>query len=91
MSNAADKSTATQIVRSRGFINSGYRIHVIFSLLFNLMIVHGYTPTVLLKSTIVFNNNIPIDYKTLLSSSDTYRGILCLIVFVNWLISVIFI
>ena len=36
------------------------------------MISHGYTPTVLLKSTIVY---IPKDNKACLSNSDNYRGI----------------
>ena len=39
---------------------------------FNTMISHGYTPTVLLKSTIV---SIPKDNKASLSNSDNYRGI----------------
>ena len=34
-------------------INSGYCFHVILFLLLNSMTVHGYTPTVFLKSTIV--------------------------------------
>ena len=46
--------------------------HVLLLLLFNTMISHGYTPTVLLKSTIV---SIPKDNKASLSKSDNYRGI----------------
>ena len=46
--------------------------HVLLSLVFNTMISHGYTPTVLLKSTIV---SIPKDNKASLSISDNYRGI----------------
>ena len=41
-------------------------------MLFNTMLIHGYTPSVILKSTIL---PIPKDYKTSLSSSDNYRGI----------------
>ena len=38
----------------------------------NTMISHGYTPTVLLKSTIL---SIPKDNKASLSNSDNYRGV----------------
>ena len=53
-------------------INGTHRLNVVLSLLFNTMISHGYTPTVLLKSTIV---SIPKDNKASLSNSDNYRGI----------------
>ena len=58
--------------KSDHLINGGRRLHVVLSLLFNSMIIHGYTPDTLLKSTIV---SIPKDYKASLSSSDNYRGI----------------
>ena len=64
-------------------INGSRRLHVVLSLLFNVMINHGYTPDIILKSTIVL---IPKDPKVSLSNSDNYRGIFCLIVFVNYLI-----
>ena len=38
----------------------------------HVLLSHGYTPTVLLKSTIV---SIPKDNKASLSNSDNYRGI----------------
>ena len=53
-------------------IHGDHQMHVVLSMLFNTMLVHGYTPSVLLKSTIL---SIPKDDKTLLSSSDNYRGI----------------
>ena len=42
------------------------------SILFNEMLVHGYTPDILLHSSII---SIPKDSKGNLSSSDNYRGI----------------
>ena len=42
------------------------------SLLFNSMLVHGYTPDALLKSTII---SIPKDSAASLIRSDNYRGI----------------
>ena len=53
-------------------INGTNRFYYMLSVLFNLMIIHGYTPYDLLKSTIV---SIPKDSKASLSSSDNYRGI----------------
>ena len=46
-------------------------LHVLLLMYFNLMVVHGYTPTDLLTSTIVSisNNN-----KASLSSVDNYMG-----------------
>ena len=58
--------------KSDHIINGTHRLNVLLSLLFNSMISHGYTPTVLLKSTIV---SIPKDNKASLSNSDNYRGI----------------
>ena len=58
--------------KSDHLINGNHRLHVVLSLLFNVMINHGYTPDVLLKSTIV---SIPKDPKLSLSNSDNYRGI----------------
>ena len=53
-------------------INGSHRLLVVLSLLFNVMINHGYTPDVLLKYTIV---SIPKDHNVSLSNSDNYRGI----------------
>ena len=58
--------------KSDHLINGSHRLHVVLSLLFNVMVNHGYTPDVLLKSTIV---SIPKDPKALLSNRDNYRGI----------------
>ena len=58
--------------KSDHIINGTHRLNVVQSLLFNTMISHGYTPTVLLKSTIV---SIPKDNKDSLSNCDNYRGI----------------
>ena len=52
--------------------NGTYRLNVLLSLLFNTISSHGYTPPVLLKSTII---SIPKDNKATLSNSDNYRGI----------------
>ena len=58
--------------KSDHIINGTHRLNVLLSLFLNTMISHGYTPTVLLKSTIV---SIPKDNKASLSNSDNYRGI----------------
>ena len=58
--------------KSDHLINGSHRLHVVLSLLFNVMVNHGYTPDVLLISTIV---SIPKDPKVSLSYSDNYSGI----------------
>ena len=58
--------------KSDHLIIGSRRLHFVLSLLFNVMINHGYTPDVLLKSTIV---SIPKDPKVLLPNSDNCRGI----------------
>ena len=58
--------------RSDHLIIGSRRLQVVLSLLFNVMINHGYTPDVLLKSTIV---SIPKDPWVSLSKGDNYRGI----------------
>ena len=57
--------------KSEHVINGSHRLHVVLSLLFNIIVNHGYTPDVLLKSTIV---SIPKDPKVSLSNSENYRG-----------------
>ena len=52
--------------------NGSRRLHVVLPLLFNVMINHGYTPDVLLKSTIVSIPKVP---NVSLSNSDNHRGI----------------
>ena len=58
--------------KSDHLITGSHRLHVVLSLIFNVMVNHGYTPDVLLKSTIV---SIPKYPKVSLSNSDNYRGI----------------
>jgi hypothetical protein len=53
-------------------INSGNRLYVILSILFNAMLIHGHTPDDLLDSSII---SIPKDRKSSLSNSNNYRGI----------------
>ena len=55
--------------KSDHIINGSHRLHV---LLYNLMLLHGYTPSDLLKSSII---SIPKDAKVSLSNIDNYRGI----------------
>ena len=50
-------------------INGSHRLHVLLSLLYNLMLLHGYTPIDLLKSSII---SIPKDVKVSLSNIDNY-------------------
>ena len=58
--------------KSDHLIHSTHRFHVIIALLFNNMLVHGYTPEDILKSSII---SIPKDNTASLTSSDNYRGI----------------
>ena len=58
--------------KSDHIINGSHRLHILLSLLYNLMLVHGYTPTDLLKSSVI---SIPKDAKVSLSNIDNYRGI----------------
>ena len=56
--------------------HSGPCLHMALSVLFNSMLVHGYTPDALLSSFVV---SIPKNLRASLSSSDNYRGIsLCI-------------
>ena len=58
--------------KSDHLLHGGHQLHVVLSMLFNTMLIHGYTPSVLLKSTVL---SIPKDYTTSVSSSDNYRGL----------------
>ena len=49
-----------------------HRLHVLLSLLFNYIIVHGHTSRDLLASTII---SIPKYVRSSLCRSDNYRGI----------------
>ena len=55
--------------KSDHLIHSTHRFHVIIALLFNNMLVHGYTPEDHLKSSII---SIPKDNTASLTSSDNY-------------------
>ena len=57
---------------SYDIINGSHRLHVLLRLLYNIMLLHGYTPTDLLKSSII---SIPKDVHVSLSNIDNYRGI----------------
>ena len=58
--------------KSDHLLHGGHRLHVVLSMIFNTMLIHGCTPSVVVNSTIL---SIPKDYKTSLSSSDKYRVI----------------
>ena len=58
--------------KSDHIINGSHSLHVLLSLLYNLMLLHGCTPTNLLKSSII---SIPKDVQASLSNIDNYRGI----------------
>jgi hypothetical protein len=66
------KSDGKDNFYSDHLINSGDRLFVLLSIVFNSMIVHGYTPDDLLCSSII---SIPKDIKLSASNSDNYRGI----------------
>ncbi len=67
-----NKSDGDKGFNSNHLLYGGQRIKVILSLLFNAMLIHGYYPSELLKSTIV---SLPKDRTASLSNSDNYRGI----------------
>ncbi len=58
--------------KSDHLINSCTRLHVLLSILFRSIVMHGYSPRNLLVSTIV---SIPKDSKASLCNQDNYRGI----------------
>ena len=53
-------------------IYGGHRLHVLLSILFNVMLQHGYNAKDLILSSII---SIPKDMQSSLSSSTNYRGI----------------
>ena len=58
--------------KSYHIINGSHRLHVLLSLLYNLMLLHGYTPTDFLKSSIIYiSKHVQIS----LSNIANYRGI----------------
>jgi hypothetical protein len=54
------------------FINAPFSFHVILSLLFNSMVVHGFTPQSMLLGTMI---PIPKNRKKSVCNSDNYRAI----------------
>ena len=53
-------------------INGGKRLHILLSMLFKSMLIHGYNANDFVLSSII---SIPKDISFSLSSSDNYRGI----------------
>ena len=74
--------------KSDHIINGTYRLNVLTSLLFNTMISHGYTPTVLSKSTIV---SIPKITRLLSRTLIIIEGYLFLIQLINYLTTLFYI
>ena len=54
-------------------INGGNTLYVYLSFMFQSMLIHGFTPDVMLKSTII---SIPKNAKGDLTNSENYRGII---------------
>ena len=67
-----DKSDGMRGTCSNHFIYASHRFYVVFSVLINAMIVHGYSADELLQSVLV---SIPKDARGDLLASDNYRGI----------------
>ena len=61
------KCDGDKYFNSNHIINGGYRLSILLSFLFNAMLVHGYYPSELLKSTII---SLPKDKTASLSSSS---------------------
>ena len=66
------KTDGSSGIYSNHIINAGKKLHVLLSLLFNMMLVHGYSPHNFLLSTLV---PIPKNKRQSLSDSDNYRAI----------------
>ena len=67
-----NKSDGDKCFNSNHIINGEHRLFILLFLLFNAMLVHGYYPSELLKSTII---SLPKDKTASLSSNINYRGI----------------
>jgi hypothetical protein len=67
-----DKSDGSLGFNLNHLLYGGNKLKVFICLLFNSMIIHSYTPDLLLESTII---SIPKNTKGDLSSSENYRGI----------------
>ena len=68
----AGKSDGCRGLSSDHVLHGSHRLFVMLALLFNTMLVHGFTPDCLLESVII---SIPKDAKGVLSDSNNYRGI----------------
>ena len=58
--------------KSDYLINGTDKLFTVLSIMFNVMLTHGFNPDDLLRSTII---SIPKDSRGSLCSSDNYRGI----------------
>ena len=67
-----EKGDGDRGFKSDHLLHSTHRFHVLLCLLFNTILVHGYTPDDLLNSSII---SIPKDGTVSLTTSDNYRGI----------------
>ena len=67
----SDKTDGSHVNTSL-LINSSHMFKVMLTLLFNAMLIHGYTADNLLSSTLV---SIPKSLRASLNTSDNYRGI----------------
>ena len=67
-----EKGDGDRGFKSDHLLHSTHRFHVMLCLLFNTMLVHGYTPDDLLKSSII---SILNDSPASLTTSDNYRVI----------------
>ena len=68
----AGKSDGNLGFDSDHIIHACNRLHIMISMLFNMMLCHGHTPSDLLAATII---SIPKDAKASLCRDDNYRGI----------------
>ena len=66
------KSDGNYGFKSDHLINGSKRLHILLSMLFRSMLIHGYNANDLVLSSII---SIPKDIRSSLSSSDNYRGI----------------
>ena len=60
------------VLKSDYLINGGKRLHILLSMLFGSMLIHGYNANDLVLTSII---SIPKDIRSSLNSSDNYRGI----------------
>jgi hypothetical protein len=68
----SDKNDGYMKVYSNHYINGSRKLKICLSILFNMMLYHGYSPATMLKSVIV---SIPKNNRASMSDSNNYRGI----------------